>query len=131
MLSALLMSVAGVLFALFVGTISPKSFYFDLTFLTLAMLILGGTRSVTGAVVGAIVVTLGFETMRFLENGPELLGFKLPQMFGLTGFFLGAIIVLFMALRPEGLVGDDEVDEIWKRRRQGASPALKASLEAE
>ena len=131
MLSALLMGVAGILFALFVGTISPKSFYFDLTFLTLAMLILGGTRSVTGAVVGAIVVTLGFETMRFLENGPELLSFKLPQMFGLTGFFLGAVIVLFMALRPEGIVGDDEVDEIWRRRRRRSSPALKASLEAE
>lgn len=123
MLSASILAAAGILFALFVGTISPKSFYFDVTFLTLAMLILGGTRSVTGSVLGAIVVTIGFETMRYLENGPELAGVKLPEMFGLTGFFLGAIIVLVMTLRPEGLVGDDEVDEVWARSRRGAQAA--------
>lgn len=124
MLSSAILTVAGILFALFVGTISPKSFYFDITFLTLAMLILGGARSVTGAVVGSVVVTIGFETMRFLENGPVLAGVKLPEMFGLTGFFLGAIIVLVMTLRPEGLAGDDEIDETWRRRfrrRTGAS----------
>lgn len=113
-LSAGVPAVAGVLFALFVGTVSPKSFYFDLTFLTLAMLILGGTHSVSGAVVGAIAVTFGFEVMRYLENGPVLMGLKVPEMFGLTGLFLEAIIVLCMA---SGLVGDDEIDEWWRRRK--------------
>lgn len=115
-LSAAIISVAGVLFALFVGTISPKSFYFELTFLTLVMLVLGGTYSVSGAVIGSIVVTLGFEITRFLENGPILAGIKLPEMFGLTGVFLGVTIVFCMMLRPKGLIGDDEVDEIWLRR---------------
>jgi branched-chain amino acid transport system permease protein len=115
-LSSVFMAVAGMLMAYFVGTISPKSFYFDLVFLSLAMLILGGMRSVSGGVIGAMVVTLGFELMRYLENGPEIAGLDLPEMFGLTGFFLGAIIVGFMALRPEGLVGDDELDEILFRR---------------
>ena len=64
----------------------PKSFYFEATFLTLAMLILGGMRSVSGAVIGAIVVTVGFEIMRYFETAPEILGLQLPQIFGLTGF---------------------------------------------
>lgn len=116
-LSSGILAVAGVIFALFVGTISPKSFYYDLTFLSLAMLILGGTHSVSGAVCGAIAVTFGFEVMRYLENGPQLAGLKIPEMFGLTGLFLGGIIVLCMALRPAGLIGDDEIDEIWRRRK--------------
>jgi len=120
MLSAFFLAVAGILFALFVGTISPKSFYFDLTFLTLAMLIIGGMHSVTGAVVGSIVVALGLEVMRFLENGPEIAGVELPQMFGLTGFYLGAVIVLGMAFRSEGIVGPQEIEEWWMRRRQKA-----------
>lgn len=117
MLSAFLMAIAGALFALFVGTISPASFYFDLTFLTLAMLILGGMHSVTGSVLGCIVVTLGVEVMRFFESGPAVGGMKLPEMFGLTGFFLGAIIVLSMTFRPSGLMGSDEIDDVWHRRK--------------
>lgn len=117
-ISAAILGMAGVLFSLFVGTISPNSFYFDLTFLTLAMLVLGGVYSVSGAVIGAIVVTFGFEITRYLENGPNIVGIKLPVMFGLTGVFLGITIVLCMILRPHGLVGDDELDEIWERRRQ-------------
>lgn len=120
MLSSVMMASAGILTAYFVGTLSPKSFYFDLVFLTLAMLILGGMRSVSGGVIGAIVVTVGFEIMRSLENGPIVIGIDLPEMFGLTGFYLGAIIVGFMALRPEGLVGDDELDEIVMQRRLDA-----------
>jgi len=117
-LSAALLGVAGVLFSLFVGTISPRSFYFDLTFLTLAMLVVGGVYSVSGAVIGSVVMTVGFEITRYLENGPSLAGIKLPEMFGLTGVFLGVTIVLCMILRPHGLVGGDEIDEIWRRRSQ-------------
>lgn len=122
-LSAAILGVAGILFALFVGTISPKSFYFDLTFLTLAMLVVGGVYSVSGAVIGAFVVTLGFELTRYLENGPTLVGLKLPEMFGLTGVFLGVTIVLCMILRPQGLIGDDEIDELWERRRKDQDQA--------
>lgn len=119
MLSAFMLSVAGVLFALFVGTISPNSFYFDLTFLTLAMLILGGMHTVTGAVVGSVILTAGLEVMRFFESGPELAGMDLPEMFGLTGFFLGLVIVLSMRFWPGGIMGTDEIDDIWHRRKSG------------
>ncbi|MBZ9772476.1 branched-chain amino acid ABC transporter permease [Mesorhizobium sp. CO1-1-8] len=126
-LSAAFLATAGVLFTLFVGTISPNSFYYDLTFLTLAMLILGGS-SVSGAVAGAVVVTFGVEVMRFLENGPVLAGVKLPEMFGLTGLFLGAIIVLCMALRPGGLIGADEIDEIWRQRSRARATEVDSAL---
>ncbi len=74
-------------------------------------------HSVSGAVIGVIVVTAGFEIMRFFETSPVIFGFQVPEFLGLTGFFLGLIIVLSMALRPKGLVGTDEIDESWHRRR--------------
>lgn len=116
--SALVVGMGGVLYTLYIGTIAPKSFYFHQTFLTVAMLILGGMRSVSGAVTGAIVVAVGFELVRMLENGPEILGVDLPEMFGLTGFFLGAVIVLSLAFRPSGLMGDDEWEDYWPRLKR-------------
>jgi branched-chain amino acid transport system permease protein len=84
-------------------------------------------------VVGAVIVTLGTELMRWLEGAPEIFGGKMPQIFGLTGFFLGVVIVLFMALRPDGLVGDEELDEmtlrLWRERR--AKGAEGGSQESE
>jgi branched-chain amino acid transport system permease protein len=125
-LSGAIISVGGVMYAFLIGSISPKSFYFEAVFLTLAMLILGGMRSVSGAVVGAIVVTVGFEIMRWFETGPVIFGGQIPQVSGLTGFFLGAIIVFFMALRPDGLVGDEELDEIVLRRARERVARLTA-----
>jgi branched-chain amino acid transport system permease protein len=55
--------------------------------------------------------------MRFLESGPMLSGLKVPEMFGLTGFFLGLIIVFSMSLRPAGLLGENEIDDLWHRFR--------------
>lgn len=107
--------IAGVLYAFFLGTISPDAFYFHATFLTLAMLLLGGMRSVSGAVVGSIFVTLGFEMMRIIERGDPVLFVDPPRLPGLTDFFLGLVIVLVMTLRPEGLVGDEELDEALPR----------------
>lgn len=125
-LSSVVVGAGGILYVLFIGTISPNSFYFNLTFLTVAMLILGGMRSVSGAVTGTIVVAVGFELTRNLESGPTVLGIDLPEMFGLTGFFLGAVIVLSLAFRPSGLMGNDEWEEHgrrlierWRSRKSG------------
>lgn len=119
-LGALLCGAGGIMFTLFNGTISPNSFYFNQTFLTIAMLILGGMRSVTGAVTGAVVVAVGFEVFRGLENGPVIFCIDLPETFGLTGFFLGTVIVLSLTFRPNGLIGNSEWEDHW--------PRLKARL---
>lgn len=116
-LSAFVCGAGGILYTLFMGTISPNSFYFNLTFLTIAMLILGGMRSVSGAVSGSIVVAVGFEVFRGLENGPVVFGVDLPEMFGLTGFFLGTVIVLSLTFRPTGLMGNDEWEAHWGQFR--------------
>ena len=111
-LSALICASAGILYALFAGTISPRIFYFQQVFMTLAMLILGGMGTVTGAVFGTLILSIGLEAIRIFESGGVVAGLTLPPMLGLSGVALGAVIVLCMALRPQGICGPKELDEM-------------------
>ncbi|WP_245456429.1 branched-chain amino acid ABC transporter permease [Mesorhizobium sp. M2A.F.Ca.ET.043.05.1.1] len=111
-LSALICGLAGVLYAYFAGTISPKLFYFQMIFNTLAMLILGGMATVTGAVTGVIVLSIGLEFIRSIESGVTVAGIQMPQLLGLSGVALGVVIVLCMAFRPSGISGRHELDEL-------------------
>ncbi|MGI3168577.1 branched-chain amino acid ABC transporter permease [Pseudooceanicola sp. C21-150M6] len=111
-LGTLFFAVAGIAYAFFLGTISARPFYFNFVFLTVAMLILGGLRSVTGAVFGTLLISIGLETVRWLETGPELVGVKLPQMLGLSGLMLGVVIVAVMAFLPNGIMGNREIEDI-------------------
>ena len=110
--SGMLLAVAGIAYAYFLGTISARPFYFNHVFLTLAMLIFGGMRTVTGAVLGTFVISLGLEMVRWLETGPVLLGIDLPEALGLSGIALGAVIVFTMALRPSGIMGEHEIEDL-------------------
>ena len=58
--SALLAGVGGGLWGHFITSFSPNAFYLKETFLILAMLVIGGPNTVTGAVVGAFVVTAAY-----------------------------------------------------------------------
>ena len=110
--SGMLLAVAWIAYAYFLGTISARPFYFNHVFLTLAMLIFGGMGTVTGAVLGTFLISLGLEMVRWLETGPIVLGVDLPEVLGLSGIALGAVIVLTMALRPSGIMGETEIEDL-------------------
>ncbi|MCP8894548.1 branched-chain amino acid ABC transporter ATP-binding protein/permease [Shinella daejeonensis] len=110
-LGAVLSGAAGVLFAHFIGAFSPKDFYFNLTFMLLAMLILGGITTVSGAVVGTAAIMVIVELLRKLEGGVDLGLFSLPTVFGLTDIGIGLAILLVMYRLQDGLLGVREIDE--------------------
>ncbi len=110
--SGMLLAVAGIAYAYFLGTISARPFYFNHVFLTLAMLIFGGMGTITGAVLGTFLISLGLEMVRWLETGPNVLGIDLPEVLGLSGIALGAVIVFTMALRPRGIMGETEIEDL-------------------
>lgn len=113
----LFFAVAGIAYAFYLGTISARPFYFNFVFLTVAMLILGGLRSVTGAVFGTLLITIGLEAVRWLETGPVIASIKLPQMLGLSGLLLGLVIVAVMAFLPNGIMGNREIEDVLTRKR--------------
>lgn len=127
-LSSAVMGLAGALLVSFLGAINPEEFHLGLTFLIVAMLVLGGQHSVLGGLVGATLVTFGEELARRLGEGVSLFGTQLPTIRGLPTFFLGAVVLLVMLRRPGGLLGDAEADELLGRRlRWFGRPAVEAT----
>ncbi len=113
-LSGAVMGVAGVLQAHYVGTISVDSFFLNLTFITLAMLIVGGMRSLSGAVLGVVFVQIVIEVFRKLESGVDLAGAKLSVPSGVQELILAAAMLFILIYRREGLTGGREF--VWPRR---------------
>jgi branched-chain amino acid transport system permease protein len=124
--SAAIAAIAGSLYAHYVLAILPKAFYFDLTFLSVTMLIVGG-RSVSGAVIGTAAITVMAEILRRAENGFSIGSFSLSEAPGLTTMILGLLIILALTLRPKGLCGRWELEELVLRylRREGAQGLIK------
>lgn len=119
------------------GSILPGDFFFDYTLLTLVMLIVGGRNSVTGAVVGVIVMTVGREFARRMgQEGFEFFGIGLDEapldwIFreNLQTVFLGVSMLGFMIWRPVGILDDWEVDTWLRRRLEPSDTAAPAALE--
>jgi branched-chain amino acid transport system permease protein len=121
-LSVALVAIGSGLRVQALGSISPNFFYFQLTLVTLAMLIVGGRRSVTGALLGVVVITVGNEVTRFLAGGEHTAALAWVLRPGLSDLFLGGAMVGFMILKPDGILGDRELDQAlvrWWRRRRG------------
>jgi len=114
-LSAVICAASGALLGHFLGAFSPSKFYFDDTLTLLTMLIVGGMSTVSGAVCGAVVVTLTIEILRRTESGVDLFGWRTPEMFGLTQAGLCLLILIVMYRRPAGLLGRRELDEAWAK----------------
>jgi branched-chain amino acid transport system permease protein len=113
-LSAGLAAISGALYAHFVLAILPHAFHFSMTFLIVTMVIVGG-HSITGAVAGAAVVSLLAEILRRVENGFSIAGFELTEAPGLTTIVLALMIVTILTLRPQGMLGRWEIDELLAR----------------
>jgi branched-chain amino acid transport system permease protein len=93
------------------------SVYLNLTFLTLAMLVIGGATSLWGAVVGALAVSGVDSFLAEAENGIRLDGWTLDLRGGTRIVVVGALMALVLILRPSGLTGGREVSLSALRRR--------------
>lgn len=129
-ISGAMVAVSGALLAHFLGTFSPQKFYFTDTFLLLAMLIVGGMGSVSGAVAGTALITLIAELLRHAEGGLQLFGMQTPPLFGAAQIGIALAILLVMSRRREGLVGDREWDEVLAARRQRAPAPVDTPVDA-
>ena len=130
--SIAVIGLAGSLRVQTIGSTNPRQYTLDAAVLVLAMLVVGGMRTVTGAVVGTVIVTVGNETFRQLGDPQRLDIERFPDL------FLGATLLLVMLVRPEGLLGDTDLAG-WLRRvtrrsrpvPERAAPERSAALVAE
>ncbi len=116
-ISAFVAAVGGVLYGHYLGTITVSMFWLDMTFLTLAMLVVGGTRSVTGAVVGTLFISLTRVIFQTMERGVDVGSTSLQFPQGSGEIVLAVILLSVLIFRPQGLVGDNELGEGRPRNR--------------
>jgi branched-chain amino acid transport system permease protein len=100
-LSAFVVGVGGGLYAQHIGTITPEAFYLPLTFLTLAMLVIGGINALSGAVIGVVVVTALQQALVQLEARVDR-----P---GITEVGLSLAMLAMLLARPRGLTAGREI----------------------
>ena len=106
-LSGALAGLAGGLYVHMLGSITTDSVYLELTFITLAMLVVGGATSLWGAVVGALAVSGLDSFLSQAEQGIDV-GVRLDLPQGTTLIILGVIMATMLILRPSGITGGRE-----------------------
>ena len=109
-ISAFLTGIAGSLWAHFITSFSPKSFYFTQAFSVITMLVIGGMGSVSGSVVGVVLVTVVSELLRNGERGMQIGSFVIPPIYGASQVVMAVIFVLIIVFRPSGIMGGRELD---------------------
>ena len=88
--------------------IDPRMFAFVLTYNVLLIVVLGGTGSITGSVIGAIVVTIGMEWLRFLDGPLNLIFVQTRGMPGLRMVVFSVLLLIVVIFRQQGLMGNKE-----------------------
>ncbi len=120
LLSAAMMGAAGSLWAQSVIAFNANQFYFAITFALLAMLVIGGRTSLTGAVAGAAIITFLTDTLARVEQGVAIGPWELPRITGTVQFVIALLIIVTLILRPEGIFDRWEIDDIVRRLRPAA-----------
>ena len=108
-LSGALAGFAGGLLVHLLGSITTQQVYLDLAFLTLAMLVIGGVRSLWGAVVGALLVSGINSLLLTAERGLDLGVGEVTVPTGTRLVTLGAVMALILLFRPSGVTGGREL----------------------
>ncbi|HVM85649.1 MAG TPA: branched-chain amino acid ABC transporter permease [Candidatus Binatia bacterium] len=101
-LGAFLAGIAGGLWVHLVTLISPNSFSFILAFEIVVTVVLGGTGSITGAVLVATVLSVLTQLLRPVEEAANL--------FGASQMIVALVVLVVLITRPKGLFGTAEPD---------------------
>ena len=97
-ISSALGALGGSLYAHYITYINPSSFTLEESIFITSLVILGGTERLAGPVVGAFILLAVPEALKFLAI-PDTVAAPMRQI------LYGGLLVLFMFVRPEGILG--------------------------
>jgi len=117
--------IAGVLFAHYNKFLHPNDFQFIRSFEIIIMIVIGGMGSMTGAILGAIIVTLLPELLRLLPA--VTVGSTTFQFAELRLVIFALILILTMILRPQGILGTREFGLNWLKRPRRSPEGTEAA----
>ena len=108
-LSAFFVGLSGVLHAHFLGIIAVRNFWLGITFISLAMLIIGGQRSLTGAVVGVVVISTVVELLLKVEDGFAIGALEISAPPGIQEIGIAIVMLIILIFRPAGIMAGREL----------------------
>ena len=94
-----LAAIAGSLFASYISFIDPSGFNITESIFILSIIILGGLANIRGSILGALILILLPEILRFV-------GFPLDVAAQMRQLIYGLLLIILMLYRPQGLVGE-------------------------
>ena len=93
--------LSGGLYALYFGFVEAQYFNANISIFVLLYVLIGGTQTAWGPLVGASFFTLIPEALRIGDDW--------------RFFIFGVIIVIMMIFRPEGMVTRDAIERVWAK----------------
>lgn len=96
-MSAGLAAVAGSLVAHYITFVNPESFTIEETILILAMVILGGMGNLLGSLIGAAILVILPELLKFVALPTDIADMVRQVIYGV-------ILILILRVRPQGLI---------------------------
>ena len=112
-IGAFFAGIGGGLLGSHLSTIDPKMFNFLLTFNVLMFVVAGGLGSLTGSILGATIITILLEWLRFLEEPMDIGIIQIPGIPGMRMVVFSVVLLAIILKRREGLMGTRELT--WNR----------------
>lgn len=114
-LSGALAGLSGGMYVHVAGTWQVQDYYLVFTFLTLAMLVIGGSASMWGAIAGTLVVTAVGQILLLWEQGKSIVGLKIDLPNGARSLIIAATLVGMLLWRSSGITKGQEFKFIRRR----------------
>ena len=108
-ISSFFTALGGVLWVHLILNLFPNAFGLILVFEVVTMIVIGGMGSITGAVIGAGIITFFAEVLSPFEEGFYFLGIEVPSLLGLTTVLTGVLLICVLIFKREGIMGEREL----------------------
>lgn len=105
-IGAFFAGAAGALWAHLVTAFTPNSFSFAITFNIIVMLVVGGMGTLSGSIIGPVLLTLLQQALSRVET---ILAVGGVPLYGLSQITIAILAILIMIYRRQGLTGGREI----------------------
>jgi len=130
-LSGMMFGVAGALYAHALGSISAEDFYLPVTFITLAMLVVGGQLSLAGAVAGTLLLSVVSFVLTQWQNDNAVMGIAIQIPAGVEDLVIAVVLIAVLLLRPNGITNGREIPLPTFVRRRLTTDLVPSTIDAE
>lgn len=107
-ISGAIAGLAGGMYSHVAGTFQVQDYYLEFTFITLSMLIVGGSASIWGALVGTFVITAVGQVLLMMEQDLPVFGLKIHIPLGSRAVIIALTFVVMLLWRSSGVTNGKE-----------------------